>query len=52
MTANTNVQLDGTNVTALNKLTYYRMGEGIITLSKVSFCVADSFSWLNYLCAI
>lgn len=36
VTANTNVQLDGTNVTALNKLTYYRMGEGIITLSKVS----------------
>lgn len=36
VSANTNVQLDGTNVTALNNLTYYGLGMGVITLSKVS----------------
>jgi hypothetical protein len=36
VSANTNVQLDGTNVTALNNLTYYGLGLGVITLSKVS----------------
>lgn len=36
VSANTNVQLDGTNVTALNNLVYFGMGEGTITLSKVS----------------
>ena len=34
--SNTNVQLDGANVTALNEMTYYGMGLGSITLSKVS----------------
>ncbi len=36
VSANTNVQLDGTNVTALNNLTYFGLGQGVITLSKVS----------------
>lgn len=34
--SSTNVQLDGANVTALNNMTYYGMGQGSITLSKVS----------------
>lgn len=34
--SNTNVQLDGANVTSLDKMTYYGMGLGTMTLSKVS----------------
>lgn len=34
--SSTNVQLDGANVTALDNMTYYGMGQGFITLSKVS----------------
>lgn len=36
VTANTNVQLDGANVTSLAEMLYFGMGEGVLTLSKVS----------------